>query len=330
VKRTYLLAALKPLIKVKLLGQRIPLAVGWALTYRCNRQCVYCGSWKNEWPELSTAEIVKLADELKRLGTRWISFSGGEPLLRTDLGDIIKYMKNLKIYLSLNTNGSLVPKRIEDLDGVNMIKLSLDGPEQVHDSMRGNGSFKEVMEALKVCRQRHIPVSLECVLSKYNLDRISYLLEIAIENRAHVHFQPATATLLRSEEVNPAVAPASKYREAIIRLIELKKRGLPIYNSVAGLKHLYFWPDLRVLKCSAGRLSLRIEPNGTIIACDRVFTAIPGKENKEISINTQISRMMTIKNCRCCCCSSLVEFNLLCSLNVSAVLNYLNYENSIC
>lgn len=326
----YFLGAIYSLLKVKFLGKRIPLAVGWALTYRCNKNCLYCGAWKTQWPELSTPEILSIADQLKENGTRWVSLTGGEPLLRDDIEEVVTYLRHLKIYVSLNSNGSLIADKIKELRCVNNIKLSLDGPESINDRIRGKGSFEEVMQAISLCKNCKIPVSLECVLSEYNLDSVDFLMQLAIDKRLKVHFQPATANILRTKQVNPIAPEQSKYRDTINKLIMLKKRGLPIYNSLAGLRHLYYWPNLSYMPCCAGKLSIRLEPDATVVACDRIPENAASSPDGRKSIRRQISEIDKVGKCGNCWCSSLVELNLLYSFSLPAIFNYLNNENIIC
>src|SRR3989339_1445427 len=86
-------------INAKLFNKRVPLAVSWALTYRCNHKCSYCGLWKKETQELTAGQIFAVIDELALAGTQYIGFTGGEPLIREDIGEIIKYAlsKNIKV-----------------------------------------------------------------------------------------------------------------------------------------------------------------------------------------------------------------------------------------
>ena len=88
-------------LQAKILRRRIPFAVSWALTYRCNAKCLYCRIQDIDLKELGIKEILSILDELAAMGTRWISFTGGEPLLRDDIGEIIDY-----ITTSLNNNNN--------------------------------------------------------------------------------------------------------------------------------------------------------------------------------------------------------------------------------
>lgn len=319
--RNFLLAA-NALVKATFFVTKVPLVISWNLTFRCNQRCLYCRMWQNRCPELGTSEILNMIDQFSQLGTRWISFTGGEPLLREDIGKIIKYTKNKNIYASVNSNGKLVSERIEDLRGVDRIKLSLDGSRDIHDLIRGEGSFEKVIEAVKVCQKNFIPVYLECTLSKYNLDCIYYLIKIALKYRVRVLFQPATKNLLYSNEPNPIIPSEDTYKETIKKLIKLKKQGAPIYNSLAGLKHLYYWPMPKKINCSTGKLSVGVAPDGAISACNRFPRSISGKISRKINIKEELLRISYQKNCKQCWCCSLVEFNLIASLNSNAMVNF--------
>ena len=326
MRLNYFFPVVNAFVKAGFFRINVPLAVGWNLTFRCNQKCIYCRMWQVQSEELDTQEVLDMVDNFKKLGTRWISFTGGEPLLREDIGEIIRHTKKRGIYVSVSSNGSLVPKRIEDLKGIDRIKLSLDGSKGIHDYIKGEGSFDGTLKAIELCRKNSIFVCLTCVLSKHNLDYIDYLLQIASEHKLKVFFQPATENLLYSKETNSSRPAQERYREAIDRLMELKREGAPIYNSLAGLKHLYYWPVPRKIRCSAGRLSCNVEPDGTILTCNKVFYEVSGKKRETINFEEELAKTLSTRNCMRCWDNSLVEFNLLFSLNPDAVLNYLANE----
>lgn len=309
--------------KTRILGEKIPLAVSWALTFRCNQQCLYCGIWQNQCRELRTPEVLYILEQFKKLGTRWISFTGGEPLLREDIGEIIRYAKKSGIYVSINSNGRLVPEKINQLQGADRIKLSLDGPPEINDRVRGQGSFRAVEEAVRICRESNIYVCLECVLSKDNLKSVDWILDFALAHHLKVLFQPAIKKLLWTDKPNPAAAPLSGYRQTIKRLIKKKKERAPILNSLAGLRHIYHWPEPRRIYCSGGLLNFDLEPDGTLLACDRAYRRLSNGPGENTDAKRALRKIRPVRNCRHCWCSSLVEFNLVASFNPNAAINFL-------
>jgi len=316
------------LIKAKVFKLKVPLAISWALTFRCNQRCLYCRVCENEVLELNTSEVFAMIDEFAKLGTKWISFTGGEPLLRDDLGEIVKYAIDKGIYVGVNSNGSLVPEKINSLKGVSRIKLSLDGPQSINDYIRGRGSYDKVIEAIEKCKMNNIPVCIECVITKHNLNSLDYILVLAAKLNIKVLFQPTTKRLLWSKDINFLAASSEDYKTSIKYLIGEKKRGAPIYNSLEGLKHIYHWPEPRRIFCSAGLLSFDVEPDGTILACDRAGRGLSRKKDENINVKSVIDQIEPIMNCRQCWCSSLVEFNLITSFNIKAIVNYIKVSKN--
>ncbi len=318
----------KSFIKFKLLRYKIPLVVSWMLTSRCNQRCSYCKIWDVKFNELNTKQIFSIIDELVSMGTKIIIFTGGEPLLREDIGEIITYTTSRGIYVSLNSNGVLIKKRIKEIKGVNRIKLSIDGPRQIHDSLRGEGSFDKVMEAITICKANNIKIDIKVVLSKYNINCLDAILSLIEDLNLKADFQPATLKILWSDEINPVAPPEEEYKRAIQKLIMMKKAGtINIQNSISGLQHLYNWPHPKRIRCAAGILSCKILPNGYVISCDRNFSKYNLSEGdllNSVYYNfREMFNQLKPSFCFSCWCSSVVEFNLAVSLNLNAVFNLL-------
>ena len=210
---------------------RIPFIVQLVLTYRCNRKCKYCAIWDKDCKELSTGQILLLIAQMADMGTRRIYFSGGETLLRDDIGLILEYCRQKGIRTVLNSNGSLVPERIKELYSLGVLCLSLDGPRQVHDSIRGLNSYNEVMDAIRLSRENKIKVGLKTVLSSMNLKHIDFILDKAKEFKTTVVFQPATLSVLGGNNPNPLVPIIKEYRSTIKTLIKEKRTNKYIGNS---------------------------------------------------------------------------------------------------
>lgn len=254
------------LARAQLLGKRTPLFVGWNITFHCNLRCEYCYSPYLKYPELKTAGVIDGLNELHRLGMRYLTFSGGEPLLRNDIGEVVRHAKGLGVTTFISTNGSLLARRIDDVAEVDRLTISLDGPSEVHNQVRGAGAFEDAVVAVKLARSREIPVALTCVLSKHNLDSIDAVLDVAREHGSMVMFQPATLWLDSSDKPNPIAPEPGPYREAVSRLMALKRAGAPITNSLAGLRVLMHWPDPVRVRTFAGLLCCTVEPDGKVLS----------------------------------------------------------------
>lgn len=321
MKPQIIVSAAGALLKAKLFGVRTPLAVSFDITARCNQSCGYCGIWKQGIPEISTSDAIRLLEDLRRLGTCWVSFTGGEPLLRDDLGELIAYAKAKKFYVSVSSNGALVPRKIGQLKAVDDLKLSLDGSPDVHNKLRAEGSYDKVITAIQCCQENGVKPSLQCVLSAQNLDSIDHVLEIARKWDCTVLFQPATQKLLWSDEANDLSPEIEPYRQAILGLMDAKRKGAPIRNSLSGLKHIYHWPKPTKMACSAGLLNCELLPDGSVLGCSRFDNGQRPGLHKDIA--SDIRELPVYAHCDHCWSCALVEFNLIASFDVGALINCL-------
>ncbi len=308
------------ILKCRLLKKNIPLAVGWSLTNRCNYRCKYCWIPNVKSNELTTEQIFSIIGELSGLGTKVIQFTGGEPLLRDDIGKIISYTKKKGISSSLNSNGSLVPSKIKEIKGLDLLKLSLDGPEKIQDKVRQKGSYKDVMNAIRIAKENNIKVALATVLSKYNLKCIDFVLDTAKKFDCSATFQLVEPFLSGTTDKIKLIAPEKEtYKKVIEKLIYEKKKNQFIGNSSVGLKHLLNWPDSRKVLCAGGQIGCRIETDGDVNFCGRLknnnkLNAIEMGFRKAFDNLNQIS-------CNQCWCAAQIELNQIYSLNLNAILN---------
>ncbi|MBU1912651.1 MAG: radical SAM protein [Candidatus Omnitrophica bacterium] len=320
------ITAINALLKARVFNKKTPLLVTWEITRRCNVRCKYCSIWDDAPEELDTTQIFSIIRELSLLGTQVIHFTGGEPLLRSDFGQILEYCYKKGILTSLNSNGTLVSSRIDELMTLQVLGVSIDGPEEVHDKVRGAGSYKKAMEALAIARDRGIQIRLLTVLSKYNLDAVDFLLDRAMELDASVVFQPATELLLGGEGRNLTAPEVERYHRVIEQII-VKKRGRQaryIANSVSALKFLYDWPDMKMIRCLASLISCRIESDGRVCICFRnqVRGATIGDGRQSVK---DAFMKIPLVYCNKCCCASAVELNCLLSLKFDAIFNTWRY-----
>lgn len=318
------LAFLGALIKAKLFRKRTPFFISWALTYRCNSRCSYCGMPSRKTRELNCVQVTRLLETLSKKGARFLSLTGGEPLLRDDIGSIVDFARARGMCVKLNSNGMLFTKKADELKNLSTLILSYDGPPQVHDHLRGAGSHDGVMRAVEAARQRNIPVSFYTVISSANLPFIKDVLKKAADLNVGIMFQPATQNLYGGKDANPVAAHAEKYKRALDYLCEEKKKGHPfILNSFGGLKHIARWPEPTETLCANGLLGCRIEPDGEVRLCS-LTNALQAKKNYSQN-NFEKSFKALLLNVRCqgCWCSGQIEMNRLSALRPDAVLNAL-------
>lgn len=161
--------------------------VVWNCTNSCNLKCRHCyadSENKKFEGELDLKEAKYLIEDLAKLKVPVILISGGEPLMRDDLFEIINYAKNYNIRTTISTNGTLIDKKTAQnlkKNGVNYVGISLDGIGANHDKFRGvAGSFNKSLDGIRNCMEIGQKVGLRFTINKSNyneLEDIFYLIK---------------------------------------------------------------------------------------------------------------------------------------------------------
>lgn len=307
-------------------NKKRPLAVGWSLTKRCNYACLYCGSNQRIGDEMNDEQLMLLAQQMVDAGVLKVSFTGGEPLLREKIVDLVPFLAKQNVSVTIDTNGKLFPEMIDRLPGLDGVLLSLDGPEEINDKIRAKGAYKQTIEALAAAKEKGLRAVLTCVLSKWNIDNFKHVLEVAAKYGTSVQFQPATGTLLGTKEENPGVPDPEKFKEAIEQIVRYKK-GMyenEVGNSLSGLKHLSRWPDPNPVRCISGLVSCRIEPDGSMYHCGRVIAGTEKPPNVlDAGFRDAFEKLMPF-DCPDCWCAQRVELLLASEINIDVIRNMIS------
>lgn len=169
-------------------GAPRPVVV-WAATKACNLRCVHCYASANADPdpdELTNAEARAMLEDLAAFGVPAVLFSGGEPLVRPDVPELMEFAKSLGLTITLSTNGLLIDDamadRMADI-GVKYVGISLDGMRPKHDKLRGlTGAFDATLAAIDRCRARDIKVSVRFTVHALNESDLDALFDICHEH----------------------------------------------------------------------------------------------------------------------------------------------------
>ena len=182
-------------------SERRPIVV-WNITRACNLRCVHCyndSGTSKAGDELSTDEAKAVLDDLSGFEVPSILFSGGEPLMRPDLFELLGYAVKRGLRAVLSTNGTLitadVAKKIKQHE-VSYVGISLDGIGKVNDQFRGlDGAFEKAAEGIKNCRDAGVRIGLRLTLTKRNVQDLESLFEFfeqeKIERACFYHFVPS-------------------------------------------------------------------------------------------------------------------------------------------
>lgn len=306
-------------------GRRVPLIASWNVTFRCNLRCAYCGVCRPGVREAGTDEALRVLRELAALGTRYVGLSGGEPFVRADLGTIVGAAADLGMQVRVQTNGTLAAGRIGEVRRAAEVQVSLDGPADVHDAVRGEGVFAAVEATVAACRDAGIAVLADTVLSAANVGRIDDLLATLDRLGIGTYVQPIDAAYAGERDGAGALFPdPAACRAAIDGLIEHRRTGgRAVANSVSGLRHLRSWPDLPPLPCAVWRLMVAVDPDGAIGTCDMAPGYEQGLVRGAASVREAVASLP--RDCRCprCGTGAGIDFNLAARGDPGALLGML-------
>lgn len=159
--------------------------VVWNIGRRCNLKCVHCYSQSENREyenELTTEEAKGVLKDIAEFGSPVILFSGGEPLLRKDLFELIAYAKEQGLRAVISTNGTLITKEraVELKDfGLSYVGISMDGLKDIHDKFRGvQGAFDMALKGIRNCIEAEIKVGLRFTINKRNATDIPGIFDL--------------------------------------------------------------------------------------------------------------------------------------------------------
>ena len=256
----------------------------WEITLRCNAACIHCGSSAGSPrpAELDSREALELCDDMAVLGVERVTLSGGEPLLRADWPDIAGRLRQWGILVDMISNGialdAAAARFIASL-GLRGVSLSIDGPEEVHDRLRGKaGAFRAALEAVGRLRSEGVPVGAVTQINRLNVDRLEELERLLAEAGVKGWQLQLTMPAGRCREhedlpLGPAAVPA------VIRftLDAGERRRIPIIYAADNIGWMGSWePVIRSTTqppknfycgCQAGLSVVGIASNGDVRGC---------------------------------------------------------------
>lgn len=150
-----------------------PVTAVWEVTMGCNMRCRHCGSSCNEPlpDELCSEEAFDVIRQMAELGLQWVTLSGGEPLIRPDICELIRHLKSSNIKANIITNGWLLESMAEKLKeaGISTVAISIDGPPEVHDNIRRSGAYKRLEAGIRRLKELEVTVGAITTITKQNI-----------------------------------------------------------------------------------------------------------------------------------------------------------------
>ena len=269
-----------------------PLYVAWEVTLRCNAHCLHCYSESGpgvQHPlELSTAEALRVIDQLADAGLLILAFSGGEPLLRRDIFTLIEYAVARSLIVNVATNGAIMGERLAARlrqAGVRSITVSLDGATaETHDHFRQfPGLFARTLRAIELLVSHGHRVVVSFPPTRLNHREGPDVVRLAYERGA---------SAVNMSEFVPAGRGTRELALSPTELRDLLQQWIAMRREYAGRMQI-IWHDCRVALlvppeerdlysgCGAGKLTARIRVDGTVTPC--VFLPNPAGNLRTMS-----------------------------------------------
>ncbi len=251
-----------------------PMALLAELTYRCPLQCPYCsnpvelGKYSEE---LDTETWLRVLREAADLGVVQAHFSGGEPLLRKDLAELVREARALDIYTDLSTGATLATKeRLAELKeaGLDGLQLSvLDPRADQNDWLAGTKSFEQKCAAFEFAKELDFPVTLNIVLHRHNLDAIEEIIALArdwaVERVEFAHVQYTGWAY----ENRAALLPTRAQLERAQLLVSAFEKEVAGQMRVLHVLPDYYQDVPKGCLQGWGSVFLTVAPDGAVLPC---------------------------------------------------------------
>jgi mycofactocin radical SAM maturase len=251
-------------------GLRAPVNVTWEITLKCNLQCSHClsDSGAEAQNELDSKTCKKVLDDLIRMRVFQVNIGGGEPFIRPDFLDFLKYAHAKGLVTCVSTNGTLVDhdlaRRMAELSML-YLQVSLDGAtEEVNDRIRGKGTFKRILETLDCLASNQVRFSINTVLTCLNYPQLDALRSLAKFYGAELRvsrFRPSG----RGKDSKAYLGPDKEQLEAFAEWLER-------HDMVrTGDSFFCLTSENRRRKgldmCGAAKMTCCISPTGDVFPC---------------------------------------------------------------
>ncbi|WFO74603.1 radical SAM protein [Desulfurococcaceae archaeon MEX13E-LK6-19] len=263
---------------------KMPSTIIWIFTTRCNLSCRHCYAYRlGVHGELSRDEKLRLVDVFADNGVKYIGLSGGEPLIHPDTRSIIERIGFHGIEAGMVTNGIVwnnhVIEAIKRHDV--FLYVSLDGPKELHEAVRGNGTFDRILEFIKRLQDNGIDYALVMAINNMNYKYADYIVELGVKYGAnHVAIIPVMPS--GKARVNKMYVTRENYINAI-EIVDKKSDELgypvalwctPFAPLITKSKyvHSYYCRTYDVLD---------IDPAGNMLACDVIDYRAGNLRNKD-------------------------------------------------
>ena len=253
-------------------GTKIPGVVNIAITHKCRYNCWHCSAAPKKGKDLPLETIKNAIKTFQDMGTSTFSITGGEPLLREDLPEIIKSIDDRSSVFMFTTGYGLTEEKAKELKKVGLfgLMISLDHyTPEIHDKLRGyNGAYDIAIQGIKNAQKANLYAGLSCVITKEMLQKneVWKILEIAkkLSVKEIMMFEPTPVGNLF--ETDDCILTAKERKQLIEYHKILNKKWK--YKKYPRVSVFPYFESKDFLGCTAGYNIVYIDANGCIRPCD--------------------------------------------------------------
>ena len=261
----------------------------WEMTTACNLHCVHChaSGGRKAQDELTTQEAKGLLEQLASVDEfRMMAFTGGEPLVRGDLFELLAYSQALGFTNTMATNATLIDDAVAQQlrrCGVVIAAVSLDGMDAAtHDAIRASpGAFEAAVRGMRALRAAGTLLHINITAMEYNLEQMEQLMALVDELEAGILLMYQLVPVGRGRRIDEATLDLSANERLVRFMAQAQRSTCAILEPVAAPQYWPFLlqrsgiaagPLLRLAEtvfhgCSAGRGFVYIKPNGEVWPC---------------------------------------------------------------
>ena len=315
----------------------------WHLTARCEYNCQHCymhdePTYKSELAnELDFDNCIKIIDDFDKTLNHWglkgeVNFTGGDPLIKEGVFEIIKYARGKNISIGILGNPDKIDygtaKKLKDL-GVSRYQISIDGLEKTHDNLRGKkGAFKKAIGAIHILEDVGIPSVAMFTLSRVNSHELIDVIRLVDEEGVSIFDFARLVPIGAGKNLRDETLTSKEYRQLLLGVLEeyrrLKEKGSKTFFGRKEHLWLLLYQELGLLKplpsdketifsgCGIGINLLVILADGTVYPCRRLpikIGKVPGQSLFDIFINSEeLNKLRDIGQMKKCGMCELKQF----------------------
>jgi len=307
-----------------------PIWASFDVTLNCTSKCEYCSNWKVNHKDLTTEEVKLVLFKLKEIGVIRLCISGGEPLLRKDIVDIVRFAKELGFSIDLTTNGAICNANLYgDLIGAGLdsISFSIDGVSaETHERFRKNSSFERVVESIKTMirirdeKRDSMQVNTITVVTKENISELRAISNLRKELGIDKNdFQPVWEV-----KADTDFRDRFGFKNEDKELLKQARAVLRDIPSPYPKRYYDLIPDyytnyaaVRKIECFAGRAFVYVNAEGNLYPCAILLEPFGSMVKDEPSVFLRskraksIMRRAAVQNCRGCSLGCFMGRNII-------------------